>query len=81
MQEDKRKQELLQLFSNISGKTRIVEPMKKIHGTLRDRDAVEREIALIMREILEQGFSRPSSSPSSSPASSPRTMPARTTRR
>jgi len=56
MQEDKRKQELLQLFSNISGKTRIVEPMKKIHGTLRDRDAVEREIALIMREILEQGF-------------------------
>ncbi len=56
MQEDKRKQELLQLFSNISGKTRIVEPMKKIHGTLRDRDAVEREIALVMREILEQGF-------------------------
>lgn len=56
MQEDKRKRELLQLFSNISGKTKIVEPMKKIHGTLRDRDAVEREIALVMREILEQGF-------------------------
>lgn len=56
MQDDKRKKELLQLFSNISGKTRIVEPMKKIHGTLRDRDAVEREIALVMREILEQGF-------------------------
>ncbi|MDD1715598.1 MAG: response regulator receiver protein [Methanolinea sp.] len=56
MQDDKRKRELLQLFSNISGKTRIVEPMKKIHGTLRDRDAVEREIALVMREILEQGF-------------------------
>lgn len=56
MQEDKRKRELLQLFSNISGKTKIVEPMKKIHGTLRDRDAVEREIALVMREILEKGF-------------------------
>lgn len=56
MQDDKRKRELLQLFSNISGKTKIVEPMKKIHGTLRDRDAVEREIALVMREILEQGF-------------------------
>jgi len=56
MQDDKRKRELLQLFTNISGKTKIVEPMKKIHGTLRDRDAVEREIALVMREILEQGF-------------------------
>jgi hypothetical protein len=30
--------------------------MKKIHGSLRDRDAVEREIALVMREILDQGF-------------------------
>jgi predicted transcriptional regulator len=30
--------------------------MKKIHGTLRDREAVEREIALVMREILEQGL-------------------------
>ncbi len=56
MQDDTRKRELLQLFTNISGKTKIVEPMKKIHGTLRDRDAVEREIALVMREILEQGF-------------------------
>ncbi|MDI9633915.1 MAG: response regulator receiver protein [Methanolinea sp.] len=54
--EKKRKRELLRLFSDISGKTKIVEPMKKIHGTLRDRDAVEREIALVMREILEQGI-------------------------
>jgi AraC-like DNA-binding protein len=30
--------------------------MKKIHGSLRDRDAVEREIALVMREVLDQGF-------------------------
>jgi transposase-like protein len=30
--------------------------MKKIHGTLRDREAVEREVALVMREILEQGL-------------------------
>jgi transposase-like protein len=56
MQDDTRKTQLLQLFSNISGKTKIVEPMKKIHGTLRDREAVEREIALVMREILEQGL-------------------------
>jgi transposase-like protein len=56
MQEDKRKTHLLELFTNISGKTKIVEPMTKIHGTLRDRDAVEREIALVMREILDQGF-------------------------
>jgi hypothetical protein len=56
MQDDTRKSQLLQLFTNISGKTKIVEPMKKIHGTLRDREAVEREIALVMREILEQGL-------------------------
>jgi len=56
MQDDNRKSQLFQLFTNISGKTKIVEPMKKIHGTLRDRDAVEREIALVMREILEQGL-------------------------
>ncbi|HQA81367.1 MAG TPA: response regulator receiver protein, partial [Methanoregulaceae archaeon] len=49
MQDDTRKTQLLQLFTNISGKTKIVEPMKKIHGTLRDREAVEREIALVMR--------------------------------
>lgn len=51
-----RKKELLSLFTDISGKTEIVEPMKKIHGTLRDKDAIEREIALIMREILDQGY-------------------------
>ena len=53
---DTRKLQLLELFTNITSKTKIVEPMKKIHGSLRDRDAVEREIALIMREILDQGF-------------------------
>lgn len=55
MQEANKKRKLLELFTNITSKTKIVEPMKKIHGTLRDRDAVEREIALIMREILDQG--------------------------
>jgi predicted transcriptional regulator len=30
--------------------------MKKIHVSLRDRDAIEREIALIMREILDRGY-------------------------
>jgi transposase-like protein len=56
MQVANKKRKLLELFTNITSKTKIVEPMKKIHGTLRDRDAVEREIALIMREILDQGY-------------------------
>jgi DNA-binding NarL/FixJ family response regulator len=56
MDEDKRKKQLLDLFTTITSKTKIVEPMKKIHGSLRDRDAIEREIALIMREILDKGY-------------------------
>ena len=56
MTEDKRKAHLLKLFSSMSGKTKIVEPMKNIHGTLRDSDAIEREVALVMREITEQGI-------------------------
>ena len=56
MDEDKRKKQLLDLFATITSKTKIVEPMKKIHGSLRDRDASEREIALIMREILDKGY-------------------------
>jgi uncharacterized protein YjcR len=51
-----RKQQLFELFANITNKTKIVEPMKKIHGSLRDKEAIEREIALIMREILDQGL-------------------------
>jgi hypothetical protein len=56
MDEDKRKKQLLDLFATITSKTKIVEPMKKIHGSLRDRDAIEREISLIMREILDKGY-------------------------
>jgi len=56
MDEDTRKKQLLELFATITSKTKIVEPMKKIHGSLRDRDAIEREIALIMREILDKGY-------------------------
>jgi hypothetical protein len=56
MEDDKRKKQLLELFATITSKTKIVEPMKKIHGSLRDRDAIEREIALIMREILDKGI-------------------------
>jgi hypothetical protein len=56
MEEDNRKKQLLDLFATITSKTKIVEPMKKIHGSLRDRDAIEREIALIMREILDKGY-------------------------
>jgi DNA-binding NarL/FixJ family response regulator len=56
MDEDNRKKQLLDLFATITSKTKIVEPMKKIHGSLRDRDAIEREIALIMREILDKGY-------------------------
>lgn len=55
-EELQKKEQLLQLFTNMTGNTQIVEPMKKIHGTLRDSDAVEREIALIMRELLDQGI-------------------------
>lgn len=51
-----KQKDLLKLFADITSKTKIVEPMKKIHGTLRDQDAVEREIALIMREILDRGY-------------------------
>ncbi|MGC9435208.1 MAG: response regulator receiver protein [Methanomicrobiales archaeon] len=53
MQQKERKKELLDLYSNLTNQTKIVEPMKQIYGTLRDRDAIEREISLIMREILE----------------------------
>ena len=63
MTEDKRKVQLLKLFSTISGKTKIVEPMKNIHGTLRDSDAIEREVALVMREITEQGIFKTSLKP------------------
>lgn len=54
--EKDRKKKLLDLFSDISGKTKIIEPQKQIHGTLRDRNAIEREITLIMREIIEEGY-------------------------
>ena len=56
MEDGERKKHLLELFATITSKTKIVEPMKKIHGSLRDRDAIEREIALIMREILDKGY-------------------------
>jgi DNA-binding NarL/FixJ family response regulator len=56
MDDDNRKKQLLDLFATITSKTKIVEPMKKIHGSLRDREAIEREIALIMREILDKGY-------------------------
>ena len=47
----------------MSGKTKIVEPMKNIHGTLRDSDAIEREVALVMRGITEQGIFKTSLKP------------------
>ncbi len=56
MQAQSKKRQLLDLFTSITNKTKIVEPMKKIHGTLRDKEAIEREIALIMREVLDQGL-------------------------
>jgi len=63
MADDKRKAHLLKLFSSLSGKTKIVEPMKNVHGTLRDSDAIEREVALVMREITEQGIFKTSLKP------------------
>ena len=47
----------------MSGKTKIVEPMKNIHGSSRDSDAIEREVALVMREITEQGIFKTSLKP------------------
>lgn len=51
-----KQKDLLNLFSNLTNKTSIHEPRKTLHGTLRDQDAVEREIALIMRDIQNRGF-------------------------
>lgn len=51
-----KQKDLLNLFSNLTNKTSIHEPRKTLHGTLRDQGAVEREIALIMREIQSRGF-------------------------
>jgi len=62
-EESEKKEQLLQLFANMTGSTTIVEPMKKIHGTLRDNDAVEREITLIMRELLDRGIFKTKLSP------------------
>ncbi|MCQ2377361.1 MAG: response regulator receiver protein, partial [Methanocorpusculum sp.] len=42
----KKQKDLQNLFANLTQKTKIVEPRKTLHGTLRDQDAVEREIAL-----------------------------------
>jgi len=53
MKVSNRRTELLKLFSETSGKTKIIEPMKNIHGTLRDNDAIERELSLIMKELIE----------------------------
>jgi hypothetical protein len=64
MTEDKRKAQLLKLFSTMSGKTKIVEPMKNIHGTLRDSDAIEREFYIgkndteIARELGDEKLSK-----------------------
>ena len=59
MAEDTRKQQLLETVHDHHEQKAIVEPMRKVHVALRDRDAVEREIALIMREILIRDTSRP----------------------
>ena len=59
----KRKEELLNLFSKITNKTLLTEPMTCVHGTLRDRGAVEREIALVIREITEREYFRTSLTP------------------
>ena len=59
----KRKEDLLNLFSKMTNKTIITEPMTCVHGTLRDRGAVEREIALVIREITEREYFKTSLSP------------------
>lgn len=58
MPKPNRRTRLLTLFTGMTSKTRIVEPMSTLHGMLRDNDVIEREIALIVREILEQDLFR-----------------------
>ena len=59
----KTQKELLNLFSNLTNKTKIVEERSTLHGTLRDQEAVEREIALIMHEIKDRGIFKTSLEP------------------
>lgn len=56
MQKSNRQTRLLALFMIMTSKTKIVEPRSTLHGTLRDNDVIEREIAIITREILDQGL-------------------------
>ncbi|MEN6611023.1 MAG: response regulator receiver protein [Methanoregulaceae archaeon] len=56
MMKSKRQARLLELFMIMTRKTRIVEPMSTLHGTPRDNEVIEREIALIVREILDLGL-------------------------
>ena len=58
-----RKEDLLKLFSKITNKTILREPITRVHGTLRDKGAVEREIALVIREITEREYFKTSLSP------------------
>gem|GEM_PF-6381614 len=48
---------------------------------LRDSDAIEREVALVMREIIEQGIFKTSLKPIQLASSLPHSTPARTTPR
>ncbi|HJJ36473.1 MAG TPA: helix-turn-helix domain-containing protein [Methanocorpusculum sp.] len=59
----KTQKELLNLFSSLTNKTKIVEERSTLHGTLRDQEAVEREIALIMHEIKDRGIFKTSLEP------------------
>ncbi len=59
----KTQKELLNLFSTLTNKTKIVEERSTLHGTLRDQEAVEREIALIMHEVKDRGIFKTSLEP------------------
>ena len=54
MTNSQRKSELFNLFRDITQKKTIVKPIKTNHGTLRDQNSIEKELSLIVREILEE---------------------------
>lgn len=54
MSGESNKDRLFNLFKNFTNKTSIVEPIKTTYGTLRDKDAIEREIAHIISELLNE---------------------------
>jgi hypothetical protein len=48
-----RRNTLFKLFCDVTQKKTIVEPMKNLHGSLRDEFSIEKELSVIAKEIIE----------------------------